>query len=130
MVTLIADPHYTLEGPDFFLQSSALPVKVVLWNTDRAFFRWSLLAIRPLFFTPVQVNASPNSRICINFVSRCSGSHKFSLTSRVIQSRYRVERQDYLFVSNVDSYLVCTIQSTYVLHKLVIYSHLSLRQHD
>jgi hypothetical protein len=57
MVTLIADPHFTLEGPDSFLQSSALPVKVVLWNTDRAFSRWSLLTIRPLFFTPVQVNA-------------------------------------------------------------------------
>jgi len=40
MVTLIAGPHFTLEGPDSFLQSSALPVTgcIVLWNTDRAFF--------------------------------------------------------------------------------------------
>jgi hypothetical protein len=47
MVTLIAGPHFTLEGPDSFLQSSALPVTVVLWNTDRVFSRWPPLTPRP-----------------------------------------------------------------------------------
>jgi hypothetical protein len=122
MVTLIAGPHFTLEGPDSFLQSHGCIVEYLLIER---FSRWPplLLTLRPLFFTPVQANA----RTYVNSVSHRSRLHKFSLANRGIRSRYRVERQDYLTVLTVNSYLVCKIQS--VLYKLAIHLHLSLRQH-